>query len=942
MVTPLSGGNFSGGEFSPFPTLAYPQPPVVGDFNGDGKLDLVVLTQQGLTVWLGDGNGGFAQRPAQQTPLELSIRGVTITVGDFDGDGNLDLAVPNNADEGIVAILLGDGKGGFTAAAGSPFRAGHHPLQAVAADFNLDGKPDLAISNNIASGGVIILLGDGMGGFTPGGFNVPVPIVAGEASFGLAVGDFNGDGKPDLAVADNLDSGMVIILLGDGTGGFQPAPNSPIAVGANPYLVVVGDFNLDGKLDLATANYGRGDVSGSGNVSVLLGDGAGGLTPAPGSPFAAGTNPLSLSIADFNGDGRPDLAVANFGDSSLTMLLGDGAGGFVSAPYNPLAVGTSPSVVSGDFNGDGVVDLATANYVDNTVTVLLGTTGLTISVSQGTGFAVNQNGIYGFTVTNLGTTASSGLVTVVDTLPPGLTPQTTITTGWNCSIAGQTMTCTREDSLPAGQSYPHIILLVQVKPAACPNASNVAEVVHGGRAVASSSIPVSGCLNVSQQSSNLIVGQRGSFILELQSVPGAINNGLVSVTVVIPAELNKISVNATPFWACSLTQNVVCGSRVQVAPEGGYPPISINFLVDPGACPFAIDNVQVYINGSSQTNTQFSNTVNGCLTVHPPRLNFPNSTLGISSAMTVTVTSTGFGQQAVIPQIRSGSTPPAFSLSTNCPAFLSLGDTCQVTVTSLYPCFGAQSTELSIVTNDSVSYTIPLTATGLPNTVSLVLDGSPLPASSTISPNQSHTASLTLSPSPLAGCTQTPALKLVFFMPSAPDKSSWDTSLNNDTLTTGTVAGTIMLEAVIGGVNIMAQDGSGSFTLKVPAQAGVVQSAAISNRTDSSFEIAVSGYSTPRNLNGGSTQVCFSFTPTADATLRAAPQFCALQEDIEIWYERPVSYKTGSQFQSDVTVSFSGAAKAIGQIKIWIANEVDVVPAPYCLDFESGASVSCQ
>jgi len=132
--------------------------------------------------------------------------------------------------------------------------------------------------------------------------------------------------------------------------------------------VVVGDFNKDGISDLAVANAG----SGSNNVSVLLGNGSGGFTAAPGSPFAAGTSPISVAVGDFNGDGIQDLVTANTGGGNVTLLLGNGSGGFTSATSSPFAVGTEPFFVAvGDFNGDGSPDLATANFGSGTVTVLL-------------------------------------------------------------------------------------------------------------------------------------------------------------------------------------------------------------------------------------------------------------------------------------------------------------------------------------------------------------------------------------------------------------------------------------------------------------------------------------------------------------------------------------------------------------------------------------------
>src|SRR5207244_4327244 len=140
----------------------------------------------------------------------------------------------------------------------------------------------------------------------------------------IAIGDLNGDGKPDLATA-NINSNDVTVLLGDGSGGFTEAAGSPIAVGATPISVVIGNLNGDGKPDLATANVGAN------NVTVLLGDGSGGFTEASGSPFAVASLPPSVAIGDLNGDGKPDLATANGGSDNITVLLGDGSGDFTEA-----------------------------------------------------------------------------------------------------------------------------------------------------------------------------------------------------------------------------------------------------------------------------------------------------------------------------------------------------------------------------------------------------------------------------------------------------------------------------------------------------------------------------------------------------------------------------------------------------------------------------------
>ncbi|NCS46422.1 MAG: VCBS repeat-containing protein, partial [Microcystis aeruginosa BS11-05] len=225
---------------------------------------------------------------------------------------------------------------------------------AFSADFNGDGKSDLAVAN-YNSNNVSVLLGTGTGSF-----GAATNFTVGTGPISVTVGDFNGDGKSDLAVA-NRNSNNVSVLLGTGTGSFGTATN--FSVGINPRSVTVGDFNGDGKSDLAVANYN------SNNVSVLLGTGTGSFGPA--TNFTVGSYPWSVTVGDFNGDGKSDLAVANVNSSTVSVLLGTGTGSFGAATN--FTVGSSPySVAVGDFNGDGKSDLATANFNSN-VSVLLGT-----------------------------------------------------------------------------------------------------------------------------------------------------------------------------------------------------------------------------------------------------------------------------------------------------------------------------------------------------------------------------------------------------------------------------------------------------------------------------------------------------------------------------------------------------------------------------------------
>jgi uncharacterized membrane protein len=287
------------------------------------------------------------------------------TACDLNGDGELDLVVYGV--EGI-SVLLGNGDATFqppihTQLPGLPGLVG-------VGDFNGDGRLDLAVPMLLALGSgspfalacAVVLLGNGDGTFAP-----PVSYPAGNFCSALAVGDFNNDGNLDLAVASipNLigtaHKGQVSLLLGNGDGTFRSARS--YSVGTNPSYVVASDLNRDGKLDLVVAND-------SGGVSILLGDGGGEFSAQ--TNLVSGGRPASIAVGDFDGDGRPDLAVANFNTATVSVFLGRGDGTFRSAVNYPAGVNNCYSVVASDFNGDGRLDLAVADYSGGMVQVLEG------------------------------------------------------------------------------------------------------------------------------------------------------------------------------------------------------------------------------------------------------------------------------------------------------------------------------------------------------------------------------------------------------------------------------------------------------------------------------------------------------------------------------------------------------------------------------------------
>ncbi|MEG4073763.1 DUF4347 domain-containing protein, partial [Microcoleus sp. Pol14C2] len=293
--------------------------------------------------------------PATNFPITYSLR--KVATGDFNKDGNLDLAFASTGPNRNVSIALGDGTGKFGAATNlntSP-PSDLYTWSVAVADFNKDGNSDLVTANNLTNN-VSLLLGNG-----DGTFGTATYFGVGSSPYTVAVGDFNGDGNSDLATA-NQSSNNVSILPGNGNGTFGAATN--LSVGSNPYFVLVNDFNKDGKSDFATANFG------SSSVSIVLQNAD--RTFAPATNFTVGNSPNYIALGDFNGDNNPDLATSNEGGSNnVSILLGTGTGSF-SAATN-FGVGTQPlAIASGDFNADGKVDLATANNGSGDVSVLFG------------------------------------------------------------------------------------------------------------------------------------------------------------------------------------------------------------------------------------------------------------------------------------------------------------------------------------------------------------------------------------------------------------------------------------------------------------------------------------------------------------------------------------------------------------------------------------------
>jgi hypothetical protein len=340
-----------------YPVGAEPKAVAIADFNNDGKKDLAVVNRGSHTVsiLLGDGAGNLGAATNFSTGDTFS-EPFALTVGDFNNDGKNDVVV-SKGNVHLISLLLGDGNGLL----GTPvdFSVGESPGTFAVGDFNGDGNSDIAIADSgFNNGGVYVMLSTGTGSF-----GSPTKFTAGARPRYLAVGDFNRDGKIDLAVA-NVGFGFnkISVLIGNGTGGFS-APTD-FAVGSSPIGLVVRDLNRDGFLDIAVAN------TDSNNVSILKSDGQGGFGAA--TSFPANSFPLSITSGDFDGDGKLDLAVgANNTGDRISILRGDDTGQFM-APAS-FSAGSGPyDLTAGDLNGDGVSDLAVANASSNSASVLSG------------------------------------------------------------------------------------------------------------------------------------------------------------------------------------------------------------------------------------------------------------------------------------------------------------------------------------------------------------------------------------------------------------------------------------------------------------------------------------------------------------------------------------------------------------------------------------------
>ena len=470
-----------------------------------------------------------------QGSLPLGQGPHSIAEADFNGDGVGDLAVTNGGDK-TVSIFPANADGSLKA--GATYAVGGSPTAIVTGDFNHDGLADWAVATDAGSIYVALGLGDGT-------FTLPMPYQASGTTSVMRAADFNGDGVSDLVTVDS-STGIVHVYLNDGTGRLTLVPSAQ-QPGSQPKAIVAGDFNNDGKVDLAIAYYAQNasDSTNQGAVAVLLGKGDGTFN----SPsYVSGGRPLSVMTGMYSGKGFLDLIVG-YAQANLEIYAGKGDGSFTPLESEPVI--NASTILTGNFSGTGRSDIIAMNGTTSVFQFRnLAAAGpdLTIAKSHsGSLYAGQKGATYTITVTNVGQASSSGLVKVSEVPDSNLTITAMGGTGWTCATP---LTCTRNDALAAGESYPPLTAIANVSSAAANFVTNSVQVSGGGDTIATDNTSTDGAI--------LVLPQHINFPAIAEQVVGS------------QVSLNATSSSGLPVSYSSLTPSVctVTGSVVSLVSAG--------------------------------------------------------------------------------------------------------------------------------------------------------------------------------------------------------------------------------------------------------------------------------------------------------------------------------------------------------------------------------------
>ncbi len=718
-TTPAPTTTFDGNSFATQQTFIAgiaPRSVTAADLNGDGKPDLIVANENlfgnTVSVLLNTTSPGAAT-PSFATEQSVAVVAfpTMVTVADVNGDGKPDLIMPNQGDN-TVGVLLNTTAPGATSpgfASQQTFAAGNLPESATAADVNDDGKPDLIVANT-GDGTVSVLLNTTVPGAATPSFATQQTFATGSSPRSVTAADVNGDGLPDLIVA-NLSDNMVSVLLNTtAPGATTPsfAIQQTFATGTQPFMVTAADINGDGRPDLIV-----GYLSGN-TVSVLLNT----TTPGAATPsfatqqtVAVGSKPLAVTAADVNGDGKPDLIVTNFNDNTVSVLLNATAPGATTPGFTTqmtfAANGNPRWVTAADVNGDGKPDLIVANdTLANTVSVLLNT----LYVTTASGSPATGTIHYNIPQTTIFVPASLALgsVPVGDTVTKNLTVKNTGTHPlyiYSVTSNDAEFAATGATTCPAGGLAPLATCTIAIgfTPSALGARSGTLSVTDN-TATSPQHVAVSGTGTVDLTTSVTSVTwpnvKFGTPVTKSFSVTNHQN-------IAVPITKNITGLNAADFsvsggtCGSTIAAKTTCSIAVKFA-AGALGSESATIAISDGPDPQSPHNVSLFVPGTIPATVTPLSVLYGTITETSAQIK--NVTVINKSPFTISVSS-----------VVGGADPADFSVVGGCGPTLAGNSSCQIAVMFQPTDVGTRSGTLAVsIGQDPTSpHNVSLTGTGM-------------------------------------------------------------------------------------------------------------------------------------------------------------------------------------------------------------------------------------